>query len=151
MTDRDARILDPDFAPFTMDELVAAHVLLGIPEDEARREGTDALEDLERARAEFETSTDPHAVYGVTLGDGTLAALTLVSPAAAARVEAMRVDRYALHAPHEAGLPPAERKRRRRLRRAEERRWRRTRAAVAWTVRWNRLTARLRRLLRRDR
>lgn len=148
MTDPETGLLDPDFAPFTIDELVAAHVLLGVPEAEARREWAEALEELSRARAEFEASTDPDAIYGVTLGEGTLAALTLVSPAAAARVEAMRADSYALHAPHEARLPPGERARRRRLKRAEERRWRRVRARVSWIARWTRLAARIRGLLR---
>lgn len=118
--------LDSYFAPFTVEELVQADVLLGEAEDLARDRWTRAAQEVKRARVEFERSTDPHAAYGINLGEANLMALTLVSAEAAERVEELRARGWRLH----EAVSPAEQKRLDRLREQEQRRWEKQRALL---------------------
>ncbi|MBW3553062.1 MAG: hypothetical protein KY466_06120 [Gemmatimonadetes bacterium] len=115
-----SEFLDPDFAPFTVEELVRAEMLLGEAEEVSRDMWTRAAEDAQRARDEFEKSTDPNAAYGLTLGEGTLLALALLSEETAERVEEIRTRGWRLH----RAMNPAEQERFDRLHEQEERRWR---------------------------
>lgn len=81
----DPEHLDPDFVPFTLDELVAADVLLGVSDGEAQSVWTEG-----RANIEQERRSPSGNAFGVTLAEGTLLALSLLSNGLARRVERLR-------------------------------------------------------------
>lgn len=77
--------------PFTLEDLIAADVLLGTPEPEARAFWTMAVEHAEQEWQDYLAHRDePRRVFGFTVGMEMFVALSLVSEEAAVRVERFR-------------------------------------------------------------
>jgi hypothetical protein len=72
--------------PFTVEELTQAHVLLGEPEDEARASWSEAIAGVAAARDSGAES------WGMSLADGTLMALSLLSDELEERVLRFRAN-----------------------------------------------------------
>lgn len=77
--------------PWTLEELIAADVLLGVPEPEARALWMTYREHAEREWQDYLAHQDePGRTFGFMLGTDLLVALSLVSEETAARVERLR-------------------------------------------------------------
>jgi hypothetical protein len=79
--------------PYTLEDLIAADMLLGTPEHEAREFWTAYLAHAEREWQDYLAHQDePGRAFGFVLAAEVLLALSLVSEEAAARVERLRED-----------------------------------------------------------
>lgn len=84
-------LLDEKTAPFTFGELVAADLILGLTEQEASASWRLAFGEIRRLRrAHAANPDDPDLAYGITVMEGNLAALSLLSSDVAKRVERLR-------------------------------------------------------------
>ena len=84
-------LLDEKTAPFTFRELVAADLILGLTEQGASASWRLAFEVTRRLwREAVVNRQDPDQAYEVTLQEGNLAALSMLSPDAAERVDRLR-------------------------------------------------------------